>query len=81
MLGAGGLFQPDYEGSDDYEVTPLPLLMVNYRDLVFLRGPMLGANVLTLQGPRPGDGRCQLGQDAGIQTPRSPSIDAVRLAP
>lgn len=42
---------------------------------------MLGANVLTLQGPRPGDGRCQLGQDAGIQTPRSPSIDAVRLAP
>lgn len=55
MLGAGGLFQPDYEGSDDYEVTPLPLLMVNYRDLVFLRGPMLGANVLTLQGPRPGD--------------------------
>ncbi|MBU2090698.1 MAG: MipA/OmpV family protein [Alphaproteobacteria bacterium] len=55
MLGAGGLFQPEYEGSDEYEVSPLPLLMVNYRDLVFLRGPVLGANVFTLKGPQPGD--------------------------
>ncbi|WP_430436983.1 MipA/OmpV family protein [Oceanibaculum nanhaiense] len=60
MLGAGGLFQPDYEGSDDYEVTPLPLLMVNYRDLVFLHGPTLGANAITLQGPNPGD-KLQIG--------------------
>lgn len=59
-LGAGGLFQPDYEGSDDYEVKPLPLLMVNYRDLVFLRGTTLGANAITLQGPNPGD-KLQIG--------------------
>ncbi|KZD09513.1 MipA/OmpV family protein [Oceanibaculum pacificum] len=54
-LGGGGLVQPDYEGSDDYEIELIPLLMVNYRDLVFLRGPTLGANVFTLQGPGPGD--------------------------
>ena len=71
-LGAGALYQPDYEGSDDYEVGALPLLMVNYRDLVFLRGPMLGANAFTLQGPRPGDKlqigpllRYQMGRDEG----------------
>lgn len=71
-LGAGAMFQPDYEGSDDYEVAPLPFLSVNYRDLVFLRGPMLGANAFTWQGPRPNDKlqvgpllRYQMGRDEG----------------
>lgn len=54
-LGAGALLQPDYEGSDEYEVSPLPLLMINYRDMVFLRGTTLGANLFTWQGPRPSD--------------------------
>lgn len=59
-LGAGALYQPEYEGSDDYEVAPAPLLMVNYRDLVFLRGTTLGANAFTWQGPRESD-KLQLG--------------------
>src|SRR3546814_9146775 len=47
---------PDYEGSDDYEVAPLPLLSVNYRDIVFLdKTTTLGANVFTLRGPGPND--------------------------
>src|SRR3546814_872815 len=47
---------PDYEGSDDYEVAPLPLLSVNYRDIVFLdKATTLGANVFTLRGPGPND--------------------------
>jgi outer membrane scaffolding protein for murein synthesis (MipA/OmpV family) len=54
-IGAGALYQPDYEGSDDYKVEALPLLMVNYRDIVFLRGTTLGANAFTWQGPRPSD--------------------------
>jgi len=54
-LGAGAMFQPEYEGSDEYEVSPAPLLMVNYRDLVFLRGTTLGANAFTWQGPRDSD--------------------------
>lgn len=68
-LGAGALFQPDYEGSDDYEISPMPFLMVNYRDLVFLRGPMLGANAFTLQGPRDGD-KLQIGPLLRYQTGR-----------
>jgi outer membrane protein len=71
-LGAGASYQPDYEGSDDYEVAPIPLVMVNYRDIVFLRGPTLGANLFTLQGPREGDKlqigpllRYQMGRDEG----------------
>ena len=59
-LGAGALYQPDYEGSDDYEVDAAPVLSVSYRQAVFLRGPMLGANLLTLEGPL-ADDRVQLG--------------------
>src|SRR3546814_4881132 len=55
-LGAGALVKPDYEGSDDYEVAPLPLLSVNYRDIVLLdKTTTLGANVFTLRGPGPND--------------------------
>lgn len=71
-LGAGALYQPEYEGSDEYKITPVPMVMISYRDLVFLRGPMLGANVLTWQGPRPSDKlqvgplvRYQFGRDEG----------------
>lgn len=54
-LAAGGLVKPDYEGSDDYEISPLPMVSISYRDRVFLKGPKLGANLLALQGPGPGD--------------------------
>lgn len=70
--GVGALYQPDYEGSDDYEVSPLPMLMINYRDLVFLRGPTLGVNAFTWQGERAGSKlqigpllRYQFGRDEG----------------
>lgn len=70
-IGAGALYQPEYEGSDNYEVSPIPLLMINYRDMVFLRGTTLGANAFTWQGPRPSDKlqvgplvRYQFGRDA-----------------
>lgn len=59
-IGAGGLFQPEYEGSDKYEISPVPMVMVSYRDLVFLRGPTLGVNAFTWKGARPGD-KLQLG--------------------
>jgi len=54
-IGAGAMVQPDYEGSDDYEISPLPMINISYRDRIFLDGPMLGANLLNLEGPRPGD--------------------------
>jgi len=54
-LGAGVVYQPEYEGSDEYKVAPLPMVMVSYRDLVFLRGPMLGANAFTWTGSGPND--------------------------
>lgn len=54
-LGAGAMYKPDYEGSDDYEVSPLPMFAVGYKDLIFLEGPKLGANLLNVEGPGPGD--------------------------
>ena len=72
-LGAGAMVRPDYEGSDDYEVSALPLVDVKYRDLVFLKNTTtLGANVFTLRGPGPHDKlqfgpllRYQFGRDEG----------------
>lgn len=69
-LGAGAMVRPDYDGSDDYEVSPVPMLRINYKDRIFLEGPALGANLLNLDGPRPGDKlqagpllRWQMGRD------------------
>lgn len=49
-VGAGVVYHPDYEGSDDYEVDPVPLLLLNYRDIVMLRGPGLMIDVFQLTG-------------------------------
>ena len=54
-LGAGAMVKPDYEGSDDYEIAPLPMFAVSYKDRVFLEGPKLGANVINMNGPASGD--------------------------
>ncbi len=59
-VGLGTGFKPDYEGSDDYELDVMPDLSVSYRDLVYLRHMELGANALTVKGPREGD-KLQLG--------------------
>jgi outer membrane scaffolding protein for murein synthesis (MipA/OmpV family) len=59
-VGLGTGFKPDYEGSDDYDVGVMPDLSVSYRDLVYFRRMELGANVLTVKGPGPGD-KLQLG--------------------
>jgi len=49
-LGAGAMYRPDYEGSDDYEVRGLPIIGVNYRDIVVLRGPSLMIDVIQMTG-------------------------------
>jgi outer membrane scaffolding protein for murein synthesis (MipA/OmpV family) len=49
-IGAGAMYRPDYEGSDDYEVKGLPVLGINYRDIVVLRGPSLMIDVIELSG-------------------------------
>lgn len=55
-LGAAAAFVPDYEGSNDHKVRALPYVDASYKDTVFLRGTALGANVVSINGPRPGDG-------------------------
>ena len=47
-LAVGGVLAPDYQGSDNYMVHPLPRIEISYRDLLFLDGPSLGANLLAL---------------------------------
>lgn len=55
-LGAAALYAPDYEGSDDHKVRALPYVDASYKDTVFFRGTTLGANLVSVNGPRPGDG-------------------------
>lgn len=57
-IGLGAAYTPDYEGSDDYEVMPLPLVEVSWRDIVTvgtMGGPKIGVRVLNVQGPTPQD--------------------------
>ncbi len=57
-LGVGGSVSPDYEGSDDYEATPLPLIELSWRDIVSvgtLGGPGIKVNYFKLKGPTPKD--------------------------
>ncbi|MEP3113719.1 MipA/OmpV family protein [Nisaea sp.] len=70
LIGAGAIATPDYEGSDDYEVSPLPLVKISYKDRVFLDGPSLGANLLIWNGSDAGNQlkigplvRYQMGRD------------------
>jgi MipA family protein len=46
MVGAGAIYAPDFEGSDDHEVQPFPFISVAYRDLAYIRGPEIGLNLL-----------------------------------
>jgi len=47
-LGAGAMYRPDYEGSDDYETKGLPMFAISYRDIVVLRGPSLTVDLFQL---------------------------------
>jgi outer membrane protein len=47
-VGAGAMYRPDYEGSDDYEVRGLPMFSISYRDIVVLRGPSLTVDLFQL---------------------------------
>jgi outer membrane scaffolding protein for murein synthesis (MipA/OmpV family) len=49
-LGAGAMYRPDYEGSDDYEVRGAPIISVSYRDFIKLRGPALTIDAFQLSG-------------------------------
>lgn len=49
MLGAGAIYAPDYEGSDEFEIQPFPFVHVEYRDIAYIRGPEIGVNAIRLQ--------------------------------
>lgn len=46
-LGVLGLVAPDYEGSDDYELNPVPDVEISYADRFFFGRRGLGVNLLT----------------------------------
>ena len=57
-IGAGAAYSPDYEGSDDYEVTPIPLFDITWRDTVsvgMMNGPGIKVKALQIEGPTPQD--------------------------
>lgn len=71
--GAGVIYAPDYEGSDDYEFNPVPLVEINWRDRVALttKGgpgligtPVLGENYRIDMGVRYDFGRDEDDNDA-----------------
>lgn len=64
IIGGGGAYLPDYEGSDDYEFQPFPFASIVYDDLVFISGPSLGVNLLNYEGFKAGPiARYSFGRD------------------
>jgi MipA family protein len=54
-LGAGAMYAPDYEGSNDYEVVPLPVVELSWRDRIWLTtkgGPGIFASPFEADGLR-----------------------------
>ncbi len=49
-LGIVGGATPDYEGSNDYELSAGPMVSMTWKDFIWLRGKSLGANFIN-QGP------------------------------
>lgn len=49
MLGAGAIYSPDFEGSDEFELQPFPFISVQYRDIAYIRGPEIGVNLIRLK--------------------------------
>jgi outer membrane scaffolding protein for murein synthesis (MipA/OmpV family) len=54
VVGAGGGYAPDYEGSDDYELQPFPFVSIVYDDFVFINGTSIGLNLLNYEGLKAG---------------------------
>jgi outer membrane protein len=54
VVGAGGAYAPDYEGSDDYEFQPFPFVSIVYDDFVFINGTSVGINLLDFDGLKAG---------------------------
>lgn len=78
-LGAGGIYHPDYLGSDEYEIQPFPIVKVAYENLyVETDGPGVRANLMPHGlfefGPiiRYGEGRSDVEDDV---VDRLPEID------
>ncbi|TSD86173.1 MipA/OmpV family protein [Mycobacterium sp. KBS0706] len=51
-LGGGAMYAPDYEGSDDYTVMPMPFVEVSWRDRIRLSGLGIYATPFATDGLR-----------------------------
>lgn len=49
MVGGGAIYAPDFEGSKDYEILPFPFISLDYKDIVYIRGPEVGVNLLRVR--------------------------------
>lgn len=45
IIGAGVIVMPDYEGSDDLRVLPFPVLALDYKNIVSIRGPQVQVSI------------------------------------
>lgn len=50
-LGAGAMVNPDYEGSDEYEIRPIPDIEINYRDALVLKNTALSYDAMKAISP------------------------------
>lgn len=65
VVGAAALVVPEYPGSDEYRVLPIPMVQVAYRDRLFI-GPRAGGAGLGLLAYSVGTPRLSVAAEAGL---------------
>lgn len=73
-LGGGAMYAPEYEGSDNYGVMPVPLVTVSYKDGLFFANPFDGIGSFPIQGEN-----YKLGASVGLDFGRSEDDDKKNL--
>lgn len=46
VLGGGGIYQPDFEGSDSHGLEPFPYVSIDYKDIAYVQGDELGVRLI-----------------------------------
>lgn len=73
-IGAGVIVMPEYEGSDDHRIQPFPVLALDYKNILSIRGPEIQVSIADVA--LSGDVRFRFGPAARYRQGRDEKDDA-----
>lgn len=73
-IGAGVIVMPEYEGSDNHRIQPFPVLALDYKNIVSIRGPEIQVSIADVKVS--GDTRLRFGPMARYRQGRDDKDDS-----